>query len=163
MIRRANLAAGDGAGPATSPATAAHQAATGIALLLVSDDGDILEAAWGAFPVPGRQTVPRAELNGAVLYARHGGTATYWCDASYVVNGAAAHADHKPTGHYEASKNGDLWHEFFLREPTVRKVKAHSTSTTTARLGVYFAFLASALADAVAAAAAVVVSTTGLR
>ena len=122
--------------------------------LTVEDVGLMIAA------VPGRPTVPRAELWAAVLSAQaapHGGDWLLRSDAAYVVKGIHAHG---VTQSLKEGQNGDLWTllDDTLRRRSLRvqvaKVKSHAEKQVLAgRLGVED-FIGNLLADAGAGIAA---------
>ena len=86
--------------------------------------------------VPGKQTVPRAELYGTILAREAAGgdqALDILCDAAYVVKGASNYnADQ-----LDAGSNGDLWHRSGMlahQKPAtaVKKIKAHAEAEVLA-------------------------------
>ena len=108
MLARANVVAGDGGGAPAGVPKPAQRVATGMALLRVQDDR-LLEWAIAAYTVPGRQTVPRAELQGLIKAGSATQVTHYLSDASYVVAGPSS-SEFRRTS-YLTSVNGDLWQE----------------------------------------------------
>ncbi len=117
--------------------------------------------------VPGRQTVPRAELTGAELILNEAapGRPALWSDASYVVSGAAASGPRLEA--LLTGANGDLWGALFdvfdpEEHPAVGKVKGHRSISAVleGRLSIE-AYVGNHLADAAADAAAQLLQPSG--
>ncbi len=116
-------------------------------------------------PVPGKPTVPRAELWAAILAARsapQGGSVALQIDAAYVVKGMAPNRQASLC----AGANGDLWCLLIATiqqrslSVTATKVKAHAESQVLVGTVEMEDFLGNALADAGAGAAAEVAVNT---
>ena len=151
MLATANIVAGDGGGAPPGVPKPAQRVATGMALLRVHNN-QLLEWAVAAYTVPGRQTVPRAELQGLVKAGQATLATEYLSDASYVVAGPSSSLFRQSS--YLASVNGDLWQQYFLQSEHARKtpikVKAHRSAVQAARDGDFWAFVANCFADAAA-------------
>ena len=102
--------------------------------------------------VPGKQTVPRAELYGTILAREAAGgdqALDILCDAAYVVKGASNYnADQ-----LDAGSNGDLWHRSGMlahQKPAtaVKKIKAHAEAEVLAGKMSVLHYLHNATADA---------------
>ena len=87
--------------------------------------------------VPGKQTVPRAELTALIrtlTYIRTVQEWTIYIDAQYVINGAKA----DDRSHYLIGSNGDLWQQVYdglgklhdkgITDINFIKVKSHVTT-----------------------------------
>ena len=148
MLSRANVVAGDGGAPPSDVRYPVRRVATGICLLVVNSEGSITDLALGIFPVPYKQTVPRAELNAPIVLGDLGYTGLLFSDASYVVKGSQKEA----TEHWKliASSNGDMWQRYLDHPLIIHKVKAHRTLQCALRDGDFHAFVANAFADAAA-------------
>ena len=157
MLATANIVAGDGGGAPPGVPKPAQRVATGMALLRVHND-QLLEWAVAAYTVPGRQTVPRAELQGLIKAGQATHVTQYLSDASYVVAGPSS-SQFKQIS-YLASVNGDLWQQYFAQDELTRKipikVKAHRTAVQAARDGDFWAFVANCFADAAAGVGAAI-------
>ena len=110
-----------------------------------------------ATDVPGKQTVPRAEL-WAALQAKHaigeGQSATIWSDSAYVVRGGQAYDPEQ----LHSSYNGDLWQQWDFTNQDAKvgidKVRAHGEHQVLAGMLDIELYLHNAWADAAADAAA---------
>ncbi len=125
------------------------------------DDMTLTELAVAAGPVPGRQTVPRAELWSAISVGeRAPGDAPVQlgADASYVVDTAA---DVSRLARAMRSANGDLWSRFDACRKSrtaaldIRKVEAHAPpSEVLSGQRSFQEYIGNHIADAAAGAAA---------
>ena len=70
-----------------TPATATSRLAAGLALRVVSEEGELLEVALGAFPAPGRQTTPEQNSTGHCYMPVVVAEIPIWHCARYVVTG----------------------------------------------------------------------------
>jgi hypothetical protein len=164
VLNGAGVAYTDGSGGPRSAPKGHPVAGSGVAAIrweaqedkIVVDDVAVL-----ASEVPGRQTVPRAELWATNLVADRAATGTRCtnkADASYVVHNWS---DAKRRGRMSATVNGDLWHKLqsTVKERevdlTTLKVEAHVDPEAMVNEERSIGdFLGNHLADAAAGAAA---------
>ena len=120
---------------------------------MADDEPHVGQLALICANIPGRQTVPRAELFGFDLAQRHGSRAIrrHATDASYLVRGYAAQSTEQQKAWTEGS-NGDMWDLVFPHQDHLgqglEKIKAHM-SASAVREGVvdFQSWLLHTLAD----------------
>ena len=117
-----------------------------------SEARNIQRADFLATSVPGKQTVPRAELFGLIKAAEFTSTThptDILCDSAYAVRGAQAFSKDKLLDSF----NGDLWEQYgevAHGRVQVRKVRAHAEQQVlTGSIGID-EYLRNAVADAAA-------------
>ncbi|MCP3971767.1 MAG: hypothetical protein GY717_15885 [Rhodobacteraceae bacterium] len=130
---------------------------------MADDDGfpQIAGVAITASAVPGKRTVPRAEVWAVATAARAADDPSalrqVCSDASYVVNGICA--TEQKRRRLRAAQNGDVWRALFGEAPTgpdcCRKVKGHLTyQQVLDGAATYEAYVGNHVADAAAGAEA---------
>jgi ribonuclease HI len=146
----------DGSG---GPAYQAHSRRVTAAVAAVNFDAaglEVRDVHFQASDIPGRQTVPRAELFALILAKSAASTSSptkVQCDSAYSVKGAQAY----DTERLNSSYNGDLWAKYAsIANSTVRvdKVPAHAEKQTLAGHLPAASYIRNAVADAAADAAA---------
>ena len=121
-----------------------------------TDPKIIQQVEFLATSVPGKQTVPRAELYGLVKAAEVASKlhpTGILCDSAYAVRGSQAFSTDKLLDSY----NGDLWEEYGAvvhGRVQVQKVRTHAEHEVLAGGIEVEAYLMNAVADAAADAAA---------
>ncbi len=163
-LNTTGIAYSDGSGGPKHAPSSAPAAGSGVAVVRW-DNGTtpptVRSIDLAAAAVPGRQTVPRAELWAACVVAKHaneGSPCVLNSDAAYVVNTAA---DAAKTSRARRGANGDLWSQLARLHKGrgaplhIAKVTAHSKPVDVLEGRVDVAnFLGNHLADAAAGAAA---------
>ncbi len=106
LLERTRHGFSDGSGGLAESVASQRRVHSGAATYRLDEDGNNLDAGGLVAEVPGKQTVPRAELWGAALLinaAPSSGPFEVTLDAAYVVDGLAKCGDRL------RSANGDLW------------------------------------------------------